>query len=47
MNLVTQQLSTVLYESNENFDLLLDLYNSKKLPKVLMLSGKKDLGNSL
>ena len=44
MNLATQQISTVLHESNEKFNLLLDLYNSKKLPKVLMLSGKKGSG---
>ena len=33
-----------LFELSERFDFLLSLYNSRKLPKVLMLSGKKGIG---
>ena len=33
-----------LFELSERFDFLISLYNSKKLPKVLMLSGKKGIG---
>ena len=36
--------SIVLFEHNDNFNFLMNLYNSKKLPKVLMLSGKKGEG---
>ncbi len=33
-----------LFELSERFDFLISLYNSKKFPKVLMLSGKKGIG---
>tara|TARA_B100000963_G_scaffold361308_1_gene396080 strand:+ start:2120 stop:3055 length:936 start_codon:yes stop_codon:yes gene_type:complete len=36
--------SLVLYELREKLDFLLNLYNSNKLPKVLMISGKKGSG---
>jgi len=36
--------SLTLYEFNDKFNFLINLYNSKKMPKVLMLSGKKGIG---
>ncbi len=36
--------SLTLYEFNDKFSFLINLYNSKKMPKVLMLSGKKGIG---
>ena len=36
--------SLVLFELGSNLEFLINLYNSKKLPKVLMISGEKGLG---
>ena len=36
--------SLVLFGLGYNLDFLIELYNSKKLPKVLMISGKKGVG---
>jgi len=36
--------SLVLFELGDKLDFLIKLYNSKKLPRVLMLSGKKGIG---
>ena len=36
--------SLELYQIGKNLDFLVDLYQSKKLPKILMLSGKKGIG---
>ena len=36
--------SLVLFELGSKLDFLIKLYNSKKLPKVLMISGKKGVG---
>ena len=38
--------SLVLYELSEKFIFLINLFNEKKFPKVLMLSGKKGIGKS-
>ena len=35
-----------LFEASENFNFLKNLYIKKKLPKVLMLSGKKGSGKA-
>ena len=37
--------SLVLFGLDEQFDFLLNLYNLKKFPKVLMLKGKKAMVN--
>jgi len=36
--------SLVLFGLDSKLDFLIKLYNSKKLPKVLMISGKKGVG---
>ena len=36
--------SLVLFELGDKLDFLIKLYNSKKLPRVLMLTGKKGIG---
>lgn len=36
--------SLVLFELNQEFDLLIKLYKSNKFPKTLMLTGKKGIG---
>tara|TARA_X000001036_G_scaffold84662_1_gene76670 strand:+ start:1991 stop:2926 length:936 start_codon:yes stop_codon:yes gene_type:complete len=36
--------SLVLYELEDNLNFLIKLYNSKKFPRVLMVSGKKGIG---
>ena len=36
--------SLILYEFNDKFSFLINLYNSKRMPKVLMMSGKKGIG---
>ena len=36
--------SLVLFELGDRLNFLINLYNAKKLPKVLMISGKKGLG---
>lgn len=43
-NLNSLQESLVLYELKSELDLFLNLYNKKKFPNVLMLSGKKGVG---
>lgn len=44
MNLNNLNHSLQLYSFDEKFDLLIKLYNSKKFPNSLMLSGKKGIG---
>ena len=39
--------SLVLFGLGSKLDFLIELYNSNKLPKVLMISGKKVLENLL
>ena len=36
--------SSILFELDNKLDFLINLYNSKKLPRVLMISGKKGVG---
>ena len=36
--------SSILFELDNKLDFLISLYNSKKLPRVLMISGKKGVG---
>ncbi|MDB9752368.1 hypothetical protein OAA95_00755, partial [Pelagibacteraceae bacterium] len=36
--------TVTLFELNDKLDFLINLYNLKKLPKVLMLSGYKGMG---
>ena len=36
--------SLVLFELSNKLDFLIKLYNLKKLPKVLMITGKKGVG---
>ena len=36
--------SSALFGLQEEFDFLIDLLNTNKLPKILMLSGKKGSG---
>ena len=36
--------SLVLFELGNKLDFLIKLYNSNKLPRVLMITGKKGLG---
>ena len=36
--------SLVLFGLGSKLDFLIELYNSNKLPKVLMISGKKGIG---
>jgi putative ribosome biogenesis GTPase RsgA len=38
--------SLTLYEIEKHLDFLMKLYTLNKLPKVLMLSGKKGIGKS-
>jgi len=44
MNLNDPKNSLILYELDNKFNFLLNLYNSKKFPKILMFSGKKGSG---
>tara|TARA_B100000965_G_scaffold390248_1_gene396874 strand:+ start:465 stop:1388 length:924 start_codon:yes stop_codon:yes gene_type:complete len=44
MNLNNLKHSLKLYSFDEKFDLMIKLYNSKKFPNSLMLSGKKGIG---
>ena len=36
--------SLILFGLDSKLDFLIKLYNSKKLPKILMISGKKGVG---
>ena len=40
----TPKISNVLFELDDKFDFLINLYKSNNLPKVLMLTGNKGLG---
>ena len=40
----TPKISNVLFELDDRFDFLINLYKSNNLPKVLMLTGNKGLG---
>ena len=36
--------SNVLFEYSDKLDFFINLYNQKKFPKILMLTGKKGIG---